>query len=65
MNRALLIACAVSAFAALAARLLHLQTGPEMMNIYAGFDLFTAALAVLLAALCSLALYGNFRKEEI
>ena len=64
LNRALLIACAASAVTALLARLLPLQTAIMNVNIYAGFDLFTCAVAVLLASLCGLALYGNFKREE-
>ena len=64
MNRALLIACATSAAIAVAARFLPLAAGTDV-NIYACFDLCSAAMAVLSASLCGLALYGNFRKEEM
>lgn len=63
MNRALLTVGALGAVIALAAKLLPVPTATAAADIYTGFDLFTSALAVLLAALCSLMLYGNFRKE--
>lgn len=61
MNRALLAVCAVSA--AVAAAAYWLFPSLPLLNNYAGFDLFTSASAVLLASLCCLLLYGNFRKE--
>ena len=64
LNRALLITCAASAAIALAMRLLPLKTATANVSIYAGFDLFTTAVAVLLASICGLALYGNFKREE-
>ena len=64
MNRALLICCVAGALVAGAARLLSVPAFIPDVHFYAGFDLFTAALAVLLASLCSLALYGNFKRGE-
>jgi len=68
MNRALLVVCAASAAAALAAKLLHAGPWPLAGRIYPSFlpvfDPSFCGAAMVLAALCAFALFGNLRRRE-
>ena len=60
----LLLVCAACAFLSASFHLTGLLKTAQSTNIYAGFNLTYACLAVALAALCALALYGNFSRTD-
>lgn len=63
LHRGLALICAVCAALSAISHCIGLPAA-QGTNIYAGFNPTYACLAVALAALCALALYGNFRQTE-
>ncbi len=64
MNRGLALICAACALLSALSHLTGLLKPAQEANIYAGFNLTYACLALALAALCAFALYGNIRRKE-